>query len=101
MTRVQHSTTCGHCSRPRETIEARGLWLEFDQEPWEANDSGYYGATLAAIAVGIAPGNYAITPEIQENLKRLCEYLIRERRSTVHNQSMFSFSGLPQNFRDF
>lgn len=30
-------------------------WLQFDQEPWEANDSGYYGAALAAMAVGIAP----------------------------------------------
>ena len=53
-------------------------WLQFNQEPWEANDSGYYGAALAAMAVGIAPENYAVTPEIQENLKRLREYLNRE-----------------------
>ena len=53
-------------------------WLQFNQEPWEANDSGYYGAALAAMAVGIAPENYAATPEIQENLKRLHEYLTRE-----------------------
>ena len=32
-------------------------WLQFNQEPWEANDSGYYGAALAAMAVGIAPGD--------------------------------------------
>ena len=53
-------------------------WLQFNQEPWEANDSGYYGAALAAMAVGIAPENYAATPEIQDNLKRLREYLTRE-----------------------
>jgi squalene-hopene/tetraprenyl-beta-curcumene cyclase len=53
-------------------------WLQFDQEPWEANDSIYYGATLAAMAVGIAPGNYASTPGIQDNLARLREYLNRE-----------------------
>jgi squalene-hopene/tetraprenyl-beta-curcumene cyclase len=53
-------------------------WLQFDQEPWEANDSGYYGAALAAIAVGTAPGNYESAPEIRENLKLLREYLIRE-----------------------
>lgn len=53
-------------------------WLQFDQEPWEANDSGYYGAALAAMAVGIAPGNYATSPEIQQNLKSLREYLNRE-----------------------
>jgi squalene-hopene/tetraprenyl-beta-curcumene cyclase len=52
-------------------------WLQFDQEPWEANDSAYYGAALAAMAVGMAPGNYASTPEIQGNLTRLREYLNR------------------------
>ena len=63
------------------------FWLQADQEPWEANDSEYYGATLAAIAVGIAPGNYESTPEIQENLKRLREYLIRESaaQSTINH----------------
>ena len=35
-------------------------------------------ATLAAIAVGRAPGNYESAPEIQENLKLLREYLTRE-----------------------
>lgn len=59
--------------------ENRGawLWLQFDQEPWEANDSAYYGAALASIAVGTAPGNYGSTPEIQDNLSRLREYLNR------------------------
>ena len=63
--------------------DARGswLWLQFDQEPWEAKDSVYYGASLAAIAVGTAPGNYASTPEIQNNLKLLREYLNRASAS--------------------
>jgi len=54
------------------------LWLQFDQEPWEANDSAYYGAALAAMAVGTAPGDYASTPGIQDNLARLRVYLNRE-----------------------
>ena len=60
--------------------ENRGswLWLQFDQEPWEANDSAYYGAALAARAVGIAPGNYASTLGIQNNVARLRDYLNRE-----------------------
>ena len=53
-------------------------WLQFDLEPWEANDSPYYGATLAALAVGMAPGNYRSAPEIQHNLEMLREYLDRE-----------------------
>lgn len=53
-------------------------WLRFSNEPWEADDSGYYGATLAAVAVGIAPENYQSRPEIQRNLKLLRQYLTPE-----------------------
>jgi squalene-hopene/tetraprenyl-beta-curcumene cyclase len=54
------------------------LWLRFNNEPWEANDSDYFGATLAAVAIGMAPGNYRATPEVQTSLKLLREYLNRE-----------------------
>lgn len=50
-------------------------WLRFANEPWEADDSDFFGATLAAIAAGTAPGNYSSSPEIQNNLKLLREYL--------------------------
>jgi squalene-hopene/tetraprenyl-beta-curcumene cyclase len=66
--------------------EGAWSWLRFDLEPWEANDSQYYGATLAAVAVGTAPENYRATPEIQNNLKALREYLDREyaTQSTIN-----------------
>jgi squalene-hopene/tetraprenyl-beta-curcumene cyclase len=71
------------------TGENRGswLWLQFDQEPWEANDSAYYGATLAAMAVGTAPGNYAEAPEIQDDLAHLRGYLNRKSsgQSTINH----------------
>lgn len=54
------------------------LWLRFNNEPWEADDSDYFGATLAAVAVGIAPGNYRATPEVQAHLTPIREYLNRE-----------------------
>lgn len=54
------------------------LWLRFANEPWEADDSDFYGATLAAIAVGTAPENYRARLEIQPNIKMLREYLNRE-----------------------
>lgn len=62
------------------------LWLQFDQEPWEANDSPYYGAALAALAVGIAPEDYASRPQIQSNLQSLREYLNRKSgaQSTIN-----------------
>ena len=64
----------------RTTGDEKGAWswLRFNNEPWEANDSGYFGASLAAVAAGTAPENYRSTPEIQNNLKMLREYLARE-----------------------
>lgn len=61
-------------------------WLQFDQEPWEANDSSYYGAALAAMATATAPENYASSPEIQDNLGRLRAYLNRQSaaQSTIN-----------------
>jgi squalene-hopene/tetraprenyl-beta-curcumene cyclase len=56
-------------------------WIRFNNEPWEAFDSAYYGATLAALAVGLAPENYRSLPEIQEPLARLRQYLDREYAS--------------------
>jgi squalene-hopene/tetraprenyl-beta-curcumene cyclase len=56
-------------------------WISFNNEPWEAPDSVYYGASLAAVAVGLAPENYGSTPEIQQNLTLLRSYLNREAAS--------------------
>ena len=53
-------------------------WILFDNEPWEAADSPYYGACLAAIAVGIAPENYSSDPAIKPNIAALNDYLRRE-----------------------
>jgi len=53
-------------------------WLNFGLAPWETTTSPYFGASLAAMAVGTAPGGYASAPEAQEGLKLLREYLRRE-----------------------
>jgi len=52
-------------------------WLNFQLQPWEAEDSQFYGATLAAIAVATAPNDYRSSPQIQSNLQLLREYLQR------------------------
>ena len=53
-------------------------WIQFNNEPWEAQDSQYYGAALAALAVGSAPGNYRSAPEIRIRAEWLREYLGRD-----------------------
>ena len=74
-------------------------WQQFHLQPWEAADSGYYGAALAAIAVGTAPDNYQSTPAIQNNLKLLREYLLRDYTSEpLLNQTflLLASAKLPQ-----
>jgi len=53
-------------------------WLQFGLGPWEAKDSPYYGAALAALAVGTAPGGYGSGADIRSHLERLRAYLDRE-----------------------
>jgi len=70
------------------------LWLRFKNEPWEADDSDYFGATLAAVAVGTAPENYRATPEVQARLKSLREYLRRELAAqTSMNRALLLWAG--------
>lgn len=56
--------------------ETKGAWnwLQFHNSPWEG-DSQYYGTTLAALAVGRAPASYATSPEIQNGMKLMRDYL--------------------------
>ena len=63
----------------QKTGDKKGAWswLNFEMEPWEAQDSQFYGATLAAIAVATAPNDYRSSPEIQPGLQLLREYLQR------------------------
>ncbi len=67
-----------------KTGETRGAWpwLQFHNSPWEG-DSQYYGAALAALAVASAPGKYQSSPQIQDGMKLLREYLIRKREPQI------------------
>lgn len=51
-------------------------WLQFHNAPFEG-DSQFYGNSLAAIAIGSAPGNYQSEPEIQNGIKLLKAWLVK------------------------
>jgi squalene-hopene/tetraprenyl-beta-curcumene cyclase len=53
-------------------------WLQFGLNPWEGDESRYYGAALAALAVGSAPENYRSNAAIQRHIDLLRGYLDRE-----------------------
>jgi squalene-hopene/tetraprenyl-beta-curcumene cyclase len=51
-------------------------WLQFHNAPFEG-DSQFYGNSLAAIAIGSAPGNYQAEPEVQNGVKLLSAWLVK------------------------
>ncbi len=67
-----------------KTGEAKGAWswLQFHNSPWEG-DSQYYGATLAALAVGTVPSHYREAPELQHRIALLREYLQKQQGSQI------------------
>src|SRR5437867_5881032 len=67
-------------------LKGAWAWLNFHYEPWESNDGACYGAALAALAAGTAPGGYASSPEIRDQLKTLGEYIQRR----VDNETLFN-----------
>jgi len=63
------------------------LWNSFDLDPWEEPDSMFYGAALAALAVGTAPAEYQGRPEIRENMAALKSYIAgAQKTQPMHNR---------------
>jgi squalene-hopene/tetraprenyl-beta-curcumene cyclase len=61
-------------------------WLNFGLEPWEAKGSRYYGAALAAIAVGAAPGYISGKNDADPNINLLRDYL----KTGLPQQNLFN-----------
>lgn len=50
-------------------------WLNFNNAPWESQESQYYWAAMMAVAVGGAPDDYRNKPSIIGNISALRMYL--------------------------
>ena len=46
-------------------------WFDFDTDPYETADSGFFGASLAALAISATPPEYQARPEIKERVAEL------------------------------
>jgi len=69
--------------------KSRGAWawFEFNLDPWESPESEFFGASLAAMAVGNAPSGYRARPEIRERVKELTGFLQRgQEAQPLHNR---------------
>jgi squalene-hopene/tetraprenyl-beta-curcumene cyclase len=64
-------------------------WLNFGLEPWESTSARYLGASVAAIAIGAAPGNGGVgdKQELRERLDWLRSYLKKHYATqNLHNR---------------
>ena len=89
--RAKRLTKCGPANAPR------GQWREFGCGGFPPAESDeYYTTILAALAVGIAPEDYAKTPAIQDGLKRMRGYFakLRLRHLDLHHKAMMLWASL-------
>lgn len=61
-------------------------WLKCGWPPMEYDD--HYGATLAAIAVGVAPDGYSDSESAQAGMKKLREYFKNHPPESLHHEAM-------------
>lgn len=64
-------------------------WPHCDYAPMEIDD--HYGATVAALAVGIAPDGYAETPQARAGLDKLREYFKNNPPKSLHHRAMLAW----------
>ncbi len=62
------------------------VWLKCAWPPLEHDD--YYGALVAALGAGHAPGKYSQTPAAQTGLGRLRAYLAKNHAPDLHHQTV-------------
>jgi squalene-hopene/tetraprenyl-beta-curcumene cyclase len=62
-------------------------WLDFNEAPWGNAEARYFGAAVAAIAVGTAPGYYTSDKDNQAGVQLLRDYLHDQfAKQNLHNQ---------------
>jgi hypothetical protein len=53
-------------------------WQNFHEAPWESSESGYQGAAMMAIAVGITGEQNSNDNAVRDHVARLRDYLVRK-----------------------
>lgn len=83
-----HATTTAALDKMWEVQQKTGEWnwLKCEWPPLEHDD--YYGATVAALAVGYAPGDYAKTERAKAGIEKLRAYFKKTPAPDLHHTAM-------------
>lgn len=87
-------TTCKTLDTMWDTQREDGgwNWAKCGWAPMEIDD--HYGVTLAALAVGIAPDNYAETEAAKKGMEKVKRYLKNNPAPSLHHRIMISWGAL-------
>jgi squalene-hopene/tetraprenyl-beta-curcumene cyclase len=69
-------------------------WIHCGWPPFEFDDE--FGATMMALAVAVAPEDYAQTPAVQAGIARLRKYLADNELPTLHHRAMLLWADIFQ-----
>ncbi|WP_321474134.1 hypothetical protein [uncultured Paludibaculum sp.] len=70
-------------------LQGAWQWYVFNTDPYETSDSPFFGATLAALAVGSAPASYREQEPVKEHTAALKAYFARASAGQpLHNRLM-------------
>ena len=67
-------------------------WPDCNYAPMEIDD--HYGATVAALAVGMAPDGYSETPQARAGLVKLREYFENNPPKWLHHRAMLAWCSI-------
>lgn len=72
-------------------------WYSLNDDPWEMPESRFFGAALAAVAVGNAPAEYRTRPDVVEHASNLARFLSRDEGQPFHNRlaALWASSNFP------
>jgi squalene-hopene/tetraprenyl-beta-curcumene cyclase len=67
-------------------------WLKCGWPPLEHDD--YYGAIVAALGVGVAPGDYQKAPNAQAGVGKLKQYFAKHPAPDLHHRTMLMWASM-------
>ncbi len=74
-------------------LKGAWAWYDFSLDPYETADSAFYGATLAAMAIGSTPKSYRDQEEVKVRISALNGYLSSAYpQQPLHNQLMLAWA---------